>query len=482
MSDDVRKRERSILTFFATSLAARGVGIGCQLLQVPIALKHLGNEAFGLWVTLFSFGFMLAYADFGIGLGVQNKISEVLGKDQKDEARRIFVTGLVFLSGIMLALLALLVPFCLWADLSAILRISDPYVTKSVSQAILVVCLVWCANIPLGLGQRLAYGAQLGWTHNVTTTISQALLLAAVAAGAWLKVGMTGFFILTFVSGGVVNLIFLIYLLRRLGWLKIDFRQFQPAYLREISKLGIFFFLQQVAMMVLFTAPPLILSATVGAAAVTPFNLTQRVLNLFMVVTNAVLLPLWPAYAEAKAKDDWPWIRRTLFRSISMVMLLAVLPMICVGPFIPLLIKWWTGANAHPPAQSLVWLLVAWNALTALQQPFGFLLAGLSKIQRATIYSLLSTVAVLAVIFFLAPRMGVNAVPIGLIIGFLPFIFCGTVLETILILRAAPRVSPASEIPPPSASAETPGTGSPNLPPSDKSFRIASSNPVVKEA
>lgn len=442
-SDHVQKRERSILAFFATSLASRGLGIGCQLLQVPIALHLLGNEAFGLWVTLFSLGFIVAFTDFGVGIGVQNKIAEALGRNDEPAARRIFLTGLVFLMGVMLALLAIVVPVCLFADLAGMLRITDPAVAAATGPAILVVALIWCANIPLGLGQRLAYGAQLGWIHNVAQTVSQVVLLGGVALGAWLKVGFTIFFILTFVSGALVNLGFLLFLLRRLGWLRFSLREFEPALLRELSQLGIFFFLQQIATMVLFSAPPLILSATLGAAEVTPFNLTQRVLNLFMVVANAVLLPVWPAYAEAQARDDWTWIRRTLWRSVGIVTVLAVVPMIAVGPFVPQIIGWWTRGEAVLPAMSLVWLLVAWNAATVLQQPFGYFLAGLSKVRRATAYSLLSTGAALGAIFLLIPRLGVNALPIGLLLGFMPFIFLGNFMESLFFLRSARRPSAA---------------------------------------
>lgn len=445
-SDHIQKRERSILAFFATSLASRGLGIGCQLLQVPIALHLLGNEAFGLWVTLFSLGFILAFTDFGVGLGVQNKIAEALGRSDEPAARRIFLTGLVFLIGMMFVLLAIVVPVCLFGDLAGWLRITDPQVAAATGPAILVVAIIWCANVPLGLGQRLAYGAQLGWAHNVAQTVSQVVLLGGVALGAWLKVGLTAFFVLTFATTALVNLGFLLFLLRRLGWLNFSRREFEPALLRELSQLGIFFFLQQVATMVLFSAPPLILSATLGAAEVTPFNLTQRVLNLFMVVANAVLLPVWPAYSEAQARGDWAWIRRTLWRSVGAVTALAVMPMIAVGAFVPTIIAWWTRGAAELPAMSLVWLLVAWNAITVLQQPFGFFLAGLSKVRRATIYSLLSMVAALAAIFLLIPRFGVNALPLGLLLGFIPFIFLGNLIESLLILRDSRRPAPAEPI------------------------------------
>jgi O-antigen/teichoic acid export membrane protein len=439
LADHTKKRERSILAFFATSIAARGIGIGCQLLQVPIALKHLGNEAFGLWVTLFSFGFIIAFSDFGIGLGVQNKVAEALGREDRVEGRRVFVTGFLFLCGIALALLAIFVPLCLLLDLPRMLGISDPLVAESTASSVLIVVLIWCITVPIGLGQRVALGAQLGWAFNAASTISQVVLLAAVFAGAWMKVGISFFFFLTFAGGFLVNLGFLIYLLRRLGWAKIDLSFFEASRVKELAQLGGFFFLQQIATIVMFLAPPLILSAALGAAAVTPYSLTQRVLNVFMVVANAVLVPLWPAYSEAKAKSDWLWIRRTLLRSLLIVLTMAILPMLIAGPFVRTLITWWTGASAELPSQTLVWLLIAWNSLTVLQQPFGYFLAGISKVRRATVYSILSTALALGVIFFLIPEHGANALPLGLIAGCLPFMFFGNVLETLMVLRPALR-------------------------------------------
>ena len=153
-----------------------------------------------------------------------------------------------------------------------------------------------------------------------------------------------------------------------------------------------------------------------------------------MIVTTAFLLPLWPAYADAKVKSEWPWIRRTMLRSLFLVCCVAILPMIAVGPFVQTIVYWWTGSGDVVPPQSLIWLLIAWNALSVFQQPFGFLLVGLSEIKRVTVCSLLSAMSSLAMILFLIPKLGVNAVPIGLIVGFVPFILGGSVFEAIALL------------------------------------------------
>lgn len=440
MIESAKRRERSILTFFASSIASRGIGIGCQFALVPFALGHLGKEAFGLWITLNSLSFIMACSDFGIGLGVQNQVAEALGQGDQKRARSIFVTAMAALTGVTALLLAVLVPSCLLSDVATLLNISDPALAVAARPAILVVMMIWCFNAPLGLGQRLAYGAQLGWMHNACATVTQIWTLVAVLAGSWLKVGITAFFILTFAGSALINLLFLGVLLRRLGWLDLRRTEFHRPYLRELSTLGLFFFLQQIATIVLFTAPPLILSATLGPASVVAFNLVQRVLNLFSVVTNAALLPIWPAYAEAKALNDWPWIRRTLHRSLLVVVGVAVIPMVAVGPFVQRIIHWWTawsGKENVTPEMSLIWLLIAWTVVNTLQQPFGYLLAGISKVRRATLYSILTAVAALVAVFLLIPHHGANALPMGLLIGFVPFIFFGNVLETIVILREA---------------------------------------------
>ena len=436
-----RRRNRSILAFFVSSLTSRGLGIGCQLLQVPLALALLGNEAFGLWITLNSIGYMLAFSDFGIGLGAQNLIAEATGRGDDQQARRIFFTGTVFLCAISLLLMALS-PLCLLVDWPRAFHLTSPALADSARGVILAVIVSWCLGIPLGMAQRVAYGVQLGWLCNVLDAVRNVAILALIYVEVRLRSDFAFFIVSTAAVGLIVQVAFFAYLLRRLGWLGMRRGWFERDLLGRLTNVGVFFFLQQIASLVLFSAAPVILSTTLGVAAVTPYNLAQRVFGPFMMVVNAYLLPIWPAYSEAKARGDWSWIRRTLRRSMLVVGALGVVPMAVATCYLQPLIRLWTGGKAELPSQNLLWLLFAWNALTILQQPFGYLLAGLSVVRRPTVYSALATVTALAVMFPLIPRFGVSALPLGLLIGFVPFIFCGNAVETWLVLRRERRASP----------------------------------------
>ena len=430
-----RERERPIFAFFATSLTQRAIGIFCQFAQVPIALHYLGSEAFGLWVTLTTLNFIVWCSDFGVGFGVQSMIADALSRGDSERARRTFVTGFGFLLGIMVLLLAVSVSSYFLLDLSRLLRFTYPRLTTSANAALLWVAVIWCVNIPLGLGQRLAHASQVGWMSNIANSVTQLLTLAIVSIAAWLQLGIGTFFLLSFGTGALVSFLFLLFMLHYLNWCDFGLNDFEHSLLGDISRLGLHFFLQQVATMVMYSSPPIILSMAFGAASVTSYNLVQRILGLFGIVTTAFLVPLWPAYADAKAKVDWLWIRRTLLHSLVLVCGLAILPMLAVGRFVPTFINWWTNGLAATTPQSLVWLLIAWNALSLFQQPFGYLLVGLSEIKRASLYSVLSAAAALASISLLVPKLGVNALPIGLIIGFVPFILGGTVCESIYLLN-----------------------------------------------
>ena len=330
-------------------------------------------------------------------------------------------------------------PLILLVNWQAVFHLTTPALVQSTPKVVCAVIVSWCLGIPMGMSQRVAYGVQLGWLCNVLDAVRNVTVLTMIYVEVKLRSDFALFIISTSFATLLVQTVFFAYLLHRLGWLQVGRTWFERGLLRRLTNVGVFFFVQQIATLILFSAAPVILSTTLGVAAVTPYNLAQRVFSPFLLVANAYLLPIWPAYSEAKARNDWDWIHRMLWRSMFVVVVLCILPLGAATCYMRPIIRLWTGGKAELPGQGLLWLLFAWNGLTVLQQPFGYLLAGLSEVRRSTLYSVLSTVLALAMMFPLIPRFGINALPLGLIIGFVPFIFCGNALETWIVLRRERR-------------------------------------------
>ena len=444
-------RNRSILHFFATSILSRGVSISCQLLQVPIALRYLGSEAFGLWVTFTGFSFLMTVADFGIGLGAQNQIAEAYAVGDLRQARRVFFTASGALGAIGLGLAAATLPLCLLLDWGHLLKLTSPKTLHDVHGAAVIVAMMCCANIATSMAARLAYAIQLGWLNNFQLTISNVLSLTGIILACHFDLGVLGLFAMVFIPGFTLNIVMLGGLLRRLKWFdrsygswrSFDF--FDLASLKSLLGVGALFFIQQVCDISLYTAPAILISSMLGAAAVTPFNIGQRLFSLFLVVQNAFLPPLWPAYSEAKAMCDWAWVRRTLRRSLLASLLLTIAPMTLAVIFGGPVLHLWIGKKTAPeafPTQTLLWLLFAWNVIVVLQQPYAFLLSGMSEVRRLSIYRIVTAVASIGLMLGLGPKMGLGGVVLGLI-GAMLISLLGGVLETRRFLREAASQPPA---------------------------------------
>ena len=62
------------------SVLAKVASMLCTLAQVPIALHYLGAESYGLWIVLMSIFGLLNFVDFGIGVGMQQKMAEAYAR------------------------------------------------------------------------------------------------------------------------------------------------------------------------------------------------------------------------------------------------------------------------------------------------------------------------------------------------------------------------------------------------------------------
>ena len=82
-----RSKERYRRVFFTTttSAIARVVQIVASLLTVPLTLRYLGPELYGLWLTMSSVMAMFAFADLGVGNGL------LLCKGRKGKSNWIYV-------------------------------------------------------------------------------------------------------------------------------------------------------------------------------------------------------------------------------------------------------------------------------------------------------------------------------------------------------------------------------------------------------
>src|SRR5262245_34846746 len=112
-----RERYRRIALTTGTSVLAKGVGLLTMLISVPLTVHYLGAERFGLGMTVSSLIALLGFADFGMGNGLLNAISEAHGKNDTASAQKYVSSGFFMLAGmgvLTAAVFGMVYPFVPW--------------------------------------------------------------------------------------------------------------------------------------------------------------------------------------------------------------------------------------------------------------------------------------------------------------------------------------------------------------------------------
>jgi O-antigen/teichoic acid export membrane protein len=136
--------------------------MGTSLITVPLTLKYLGNERFGLWMAISSVLAMAAFADFGVGNGVLNTVSKAFGKDDIEGIRRAVSSGFAVLNSIAVLLLLsffAVFRFINWADF---FRVVSPLARIEAGPALAVFAICFALNISMDVVQRVQLGLQQG--------------------------------------------------------------------------------------------------------------------------------------------------------------------------------------------------------------------------------------------------------------------------------------------------------------------------------
>ena len=88
----------------STSLVSRVITMAVSFVVVPITVRYLGNEGYGLMTTISAVVAWLQLANMGIGLGLQNALTEETAKGNAQAQRELVSTAVFSLLGIGLVL------------------------------------------------------------------------------------------------------------------------------------------------------------------------------------------------------------------------------------------------------------------------------------------------------------------------------------------------------------------------------------------
>ena len=402
-----KERYRRVALTTLSACLAKVIVALTLLVSVPLTLSYLGPERYGLWMTVGSLIAILSFSDFGIGNGLVNAVAEANGKDDRELARRYVSSAFFMLSSVSLLLLIVFGIVYPWVPWYRLFNVHTAVAIAESGPAMAVFFGCFLVSLPLGIVNRIQSGYQQGFANNLWMALGSLLGLGAVvttcrlrAGLPWLVLAMTGAPALATLLNGCV-----VFGVQR-PWLLPSWRHGDFEAGRKLFRLGMMFFVLQVANALAFSSDNIVVAQVLGPNAVTQYSVPARMFSTITMLIYTALASLWPAYGEALARQEFDWIRRTLRRSIAVGLAIAIPANLFLVLFASRLLHFWVG-NKVAPTFLLLAGFASWGIVTAISNPLNTFFNGTSEVKFLVVLAVLAAPTNLALSVFLTRHLGV---------------------------------------------------------------------------
>ncbi|MDA9479227.1 hypothetical protein XI03_33020 [Bradyrhizobium sp. CCBAU 65884] len=364
-SDHAGKRLKKLSFTAASSVIARFVSVGGNLLLTPILLHYLGVEQFGLWTTITSLVIFLSFADLGIGNGIVGQIASANGREDILGIRAAITNGYLILIGTaILFLLAGALALALDAPSSAI-PASDPNVQLHVQRSIIAFAVLFILNIPASLIQKVQTGLQEGLSTNLWQVASNLLTLGTLLYCVAAKAPLEGLVFVFMAAPLCVNIANSVAFFRGPGaTIRPHLKLADLRLSGDLLKVGAMFFLMQTMFAFVYNSDAILISHILGASSVPTYVLPERIMSLPVMVLSMGLIPLWPAIGEAIARRDFGWAKSALTKGLLVSIGAAASTGLALTLLMPTVLNLWVGDEISAPS-ALIIGLAFWKVIEA---------------------------------------------------------------------------------------------------------------------
>ena len=421
----------------SSSLIAKALNILISFLTVPLTIHYLGAERYGVWLTISSLITWMSMTDFGLaGNALVNVLAEASGKDDRAGAQHYSASAFWALTGVSaLAATISLVTFRMipWR---VVFRVSAATSTHELQMACALTLAFFVLAFPLSTQYSIYSAYQDGFLANIWGIASNALALLALVIVSQSHGGLPQLVLALSGTRATVSIANGFFIFRRYPWLMPAPSAVRWHCIKRLFSLGGKYLVTQLASLGIYQSQPIIITQLLGPAKVVIFVVAYKIIVLPMDLVFMATQPFVSAFGEAKARNDWGWIRgayrNTTFASLCFGVPLMALIAIIGKP----LIRIYAGAAAVPSTSLVIWLCIyslmgIW-LMSAMQ-----MLAGLERVNPLAISLTLCALGVIGSSILLTPRWGLTGIAVGMAISKLATLWPFQIYEVRRIIRFA---------------------------------------------
>lgn len=389
-------------TFY--NLLGYGIPVLIALIIIPLLIKVLGEERFGIlnlvWIVIGYFSFF----DFGIGRTLTKIIAEKIGSNQTSAIPSIFWTSFItmlLVSIITSFILFLFVPYLV----NDVFIISDNLIDESLATFYLLVISIPIVTTTAGLRgvleayQDFAIVNVIRVLLGILTFVGPLICLIFINSLFWIVV------VLIVIRIGI----WILYLIRCLK-INVNIKQqisFKSSLIKPILKLGGWITVANLVAPFLIFSDRFLIGSLVSATAVTYYATPYEVVTKLLLVSGALVVVLFPVFSASYLTS--PEFSKKIFISGTKFIFLILYPIIIlIVNFSYEGIQLWLGKSFADNSSLILQLLaigVLFNSLAAI--PFNFF-QGIGKPSIPAIVNLIELPFYLIIMWLVIKEWGIN--------------------------------------------------------------------------
>jgi len=400
-------------------MLSKGVVLVVNAISIPIVVRYLGAESFGVWVTISTALSMFLLLDLGVANSLTNFISEAYAAGDQDHASVYSTTAL----GIMLTIAVFLggIAWWIWPLLNwdHLFHLSSPTASSTVGRAVAVAVTIFLVGLPAGLAPKILGGYQELRLANLFAATGSVCSLIAIIVLVRLHAGLVALVAapsMAFVGANLLCLIWIWFFHK--PWLSPRLSRLKRSATRRMMQTGSEFFVLQIAGLVVFNSDNMVVTHYLGPAQVTSYSVAWRLVSYAAVAQTLLSPALWPAFSEAFARGDLQWVRSTFRRTMLLTMGTVLACCLIFAWSGRTIIRIWA-SSAAVPTQGLLLLMCGWILISTFMTNTATVLVAKGQTRLQAWCSLGAAVVNLTLSIYWVQRIGAPGVILGTIVSYL---------------------------------------------------------------
>lgn len=399
-----RSRTAALKRAGGLSLLLRLVVVAGTFLTTPVLVHGLSVPVYGVFATITATSALLQFSDLGVGNGLLTRLAAAESSGDVPQARRLITVTAVILcaAGLLLAVLGLL--------LVLLLPIPRLFSEGTNSPHIRLACAIFVAGFSLGipsvLGQRILTAKQRGgaaafWGGVIALVVATCTAGTAYFGGGLVAVTAAATLPPVLIGYGQTARLFR----RQYPELRPRRTFLDRVTLRLLLRSSSAFLVLQLAAAAAFETDLLVISAVRGTADAATYAVCLKLFAFVSLFVAVAPSQFWPATADALAKGDLEWVRKSLNQFTLFCTAVATVgsgALVLLGqPFVRL----WIGAELVPPT-ALLLAMALWMIWVSALVPAGLMLNGAHVLRVQVLTAIAMVLVNLPLSLFLTFKIG----------------------------------------------------------------------------